>query len=201
MAAKRLCMLRLADNPKPRWPADRTLTEDSGNWWVARVKPRHEKALARDLSRLKVGYYLPMMTKRTIRRDNGKPRKSVICLFPGYISLTGYQEKRNEIHRTGRIFKVIQVIDQDRFVEELESVRKALDYAKEVQLHPRLAVGQLVMIVSGPLQGIQGVVADRGRSRKVYLNVEMFNKAVTVTVLPDQLCPLEDELSIKIAGA
>lgn len=194
-------MLKLSDNPSPRWPLDHPLTEDLGNWWVARVKPRNEKALAWDLSRLGIGYYLPMCTKRTIRRDNGKPRKSIICLFPGYISLTGYQERRTEIFRTGRVFQVIEVIDQDRFVAELENVRKALDYSKQVELQPRLAIGQRVMIVSGLLEGVQGIVTDLNRPQKIHLNVEMFNRAITVTVSPDELAPLEDQLQIKIASA
>ena len=90
-------MLKPADNPDPRWPRDRSLAADLGQWWVARVKPRHEKALAGDLARQGVGYYLPLMTKRTVRRDNGKVRKSIVCLFPGYLALAGYQEHKTEV--------------------------------------------------------------------------------------------------------
>jgi transcriptional antiterminator RfaH len=183
-------MLRVSENPDPRWPAERSLYDDLGKWWVVRTRPRNEKALAWDLSRIGVGYYLPLMTKRTIRRDTGKPRKSIICLFPGYISVVDYQERRLEVLRTGRVINAMEVVDQAKFVAELESVRKAVEHAREVGLHSRLAVGRKVIITSGPLQGVQGVVLDMDRPKKIYLNVDMFNRAVTVTVSPEQLDPL-----------
>ena len=185
-------MKRVLENPAPRWPLNRPLGADQGNWWVARVRPRNEKALAWDLSRMGIGYYLPMVTKRTIRRDNGKPRKSVICLFPGYVSIVDYPEHKGRIFRTGRVLKAIEVIDQGRFVAELENVLKAADFAKEVGLHSQLAQGQTALIVKGPLQGIQGIVTDIDRPRHIYLNVEMFNRAVRVSVSPDEVVPLEE---------
>ena len=183
-------MLRISDNPLARWPEDRSLDEDLGHWWVVRVKPRNEKALAHDLSRIGVGYYLPMMIKRSIRRDNNKPRKSIICLFPGYLPLAGYEENKTEILRTGRIINVIRVLDQERFVRELGSIKKALDHIKEVGLHPKLAVGQRVMIISGPLEGVEGVIKDISRPNLIYLNVEMFNRAVSVTLSSAELTPI-----------
>jgi transcription antitermination factor NusG len=186
-------MLRLSENPGSRWPADRALIDDLGQWWVARVKPRNEKALAWELARLGVGYYLPMIKKRTIRRDNGKPRKSVLCLFPGYVPVVGYQDKKADILRSGRIVKVIRVIDQERFVMELENVRRVLEQEMELGLYPHLAVGLRVKIASGPLRGLEGLVIDIDQPDKIFLNVEMFNRAVTVRVLPEQLVPVEDQ--------
>jgi transcription antitermination factor NusG len=154
---------------------------------VARVKPRHEKALAHDLARIGVGYYLPMMGKRTIRRDNNKPRKSVVCLFPGYISLAGYEEHKPAILRTGRVIRVIPVINQEQFVAELDQVKRALDSAAQVGPHSGLMRGQRVMIVAGPLQGLEGIVADTGRTNVIYLNVEMFSRAVSIKVSPSEV--------------
>ena len=185
-------MLRVSDNPPSRWPEERSLLEDLGQWWVARVKPRNEKALAWELLQLGVSYYLPMFVKRSLRRDSRKPRKSVICTFPGYLSLAGYQERKTTILRTGRVLQVIRVGDQEKFVRELEQVRKAMQHAHEVAIQTHLAVGRRVVIVSGPLQGVEGIVIDLQRPKKIFLNVEIFNRAVSVTVSPDQLSLLEN---------
>ena len=185
-------MLKLTDNPTPRWPQDRPLEDDVGQWWVARVKPRNEKALAWDLRRLEVGYYLPLFTRRTIRRDNQKPRKSVLCTFPGYLSLTDYRERKADILRTGRIINVIRVSDQEQFVRELEQVRRALAQADEVSLENRLVEGRKVMMVAGPMQGVIGVITKLQRPQKIFLNVEIFNRAVSVTVSPDQVVVLDE---------
>ncbi|OGP59723.1 MAG: hypothetical protein A2V67_02945 [Deltaproteobacteria bacterium RBG_13_61_14] len=185
-------MLRVAENPVPRFPIGRPLSQDMGSWWVARVKPRQEKALAWDLARLGVGYYLPMLTKRTRRRDNGKLRKSLVCAFPGYLSVTYYKERKAEILRTGRILNLLKVSGQEQFVRELEQIYQALSHSTELEVQPHLAVGRRVMIASGPMQGIEGIVTDLRRPRKVFLNVEIFNRAVMVMVSPEELVPLEE---------
>jgi len=183
-------MLKLADNPSPRWPENRPLNDDLGNWWVCRTKPRTEKALAWELAQRGIPYYLPMFTKRTLRRDNHKPRKSVLCLFPGYISITNYPQVKDQIFRTGRIIKVISVFDQEKFTTELENIRRALDQAKEVEMHPQLAIGERVVIADGPMQGVEGVIEDIKNPEKIFLNVEMFNRAVAITIKADLLMPV-----------
>jgi transcription antitermination factor NusG len=195
-------MLRVADNPQPRWPRDRSLADDLGRWRVLVVKPRNEKALAWDLARMGVSYFLPLITKRTIRRDTGKPRKSVISLFPGYLSTAGWEDRRTEILRTGRVLRAIAVVDQSRFVEQMENVRQALELSRNVGVHPGLAVGQKMMIVSGPFQGLSGVVTRIDQPDRIYLNVDMFNRAVSVALSSmDELAPLDDRISLKIANA
>lgn len=184
-------MLRVSQNPVPRFPEGRPLEDDLGNWWVLRTRPRNEKALAGELTRLKVGYYLPLVTKRTVRRDNGKPRKSVVCLFPGYLSVVGYPEIKQDILRSGRVLGLIQVKDQARFVAELGNVERVLQAASEVELMPGLAVGRQVLIASGPLGGVVGVVTDCTRPGRVHLNVEMFNQTVTVSVQPEELVMID----------
>ena len=87
---------------------------------MARVRARNEKALARELAGIEVGYYLPMLTRRVARRDTGKCRKSLVCAFPGYVPLVGYPERRADILRLGRIVNVMRVVDQQRFVAELD---------------------------------------------------------------------------------
>jgi transcription antitermination factor NusG len=180
-------MLRQSDNPPARWPLDRPLQDDRGQWCVARVKPRHEKALAHDLARLGIGYYLPLMTKRTIRKDNHKPRKSVVVLFPGYIPVAGRAERRAEIRRTGRVAGIIEVSDQDRFIRELAAVERALASRLAAGTAPLMA-GQRVRIVAGPLAGLEAVVEDHPRQgRRVCINVEMFNRSVAALVSPKEI--------------
>jgi hypothetical protein len=194
-------MLRLTDNPLARWPQGRALVEDIGDWWVARVKPRNEKVLALELAGLDVGYYLPMLLKRTARRDNGKPRKSVVCAFPGYLPVVGYPERREDILRSCRILKVLRVLDQERFARELESVRVALEWAAKIEVHPQLVAGQRMRILSGAMQGVEGVVLDMDRRDRLFLNVEMFQRAIVVRVSPDQVILAEDPHLRPIAGA
>ena len=191
-------MLRLDENPLARFPEGKSIKEDMGRWWVLRVKPRNEKALARELAQLGVGYYLPMFTKRTIRRDNGKIRKSVVCLFPGYISITDYPLIKETLFRTGRVMKIIKIMGQAQFASELESIRRVLERTEQMEVHPHLVKGERVIIVEGALKGVEGVISDVREQDKVFLNVEMFGRAVSVRVFPEWLMPLDDPYEDKI---
>lgn len=179
--------MRLDENPLPRWPEGRALAEDLGRWWVARVKPRNEKALALELGSLGVGYYLPMLIQRTQRKDNGKTRKSVVCMFPGYVPLVGYPERGLEIMRSHRVIGIIAIPDQAQFVRELDSVRMALGGLGPVDIHPQLVAGRRVRIIAGPMLGAEGVILDMTRRNLLYLNVEAFQRSIVVRVSPEQV--------------
>ena len=56
-----------------------------------------------------IEYYLPMYTKVTRRKDNNKPRKSILCLFPGYISFASNKDYDRDVHKTNRIVTVLPV--------------------------------------------------------------------------------------------
>ncbi len=186
-------MLKIGENPPSRWPQGRSLEEDNGDWWVVRTKSRNEKALAWELTRLGVSYYLPLVSKRTVRRDNGKPRKSVVCLFPGYISVASFPEHKHNLYRTGRIYNALEVVDQDKFIHQLNNVQAAVGSCSILELRQELVAGQSVIINSGPLQGVEGIVCgSRKKPDTIHLNVEMFNRSVSVKVPREVVVPLHD---------
>ena len=99
-------MKRVNENPPARFPV-KPLDEYSLPWWVAKVKPRQEKALAFDFIAKNIEYYLPLLTKVTRRKDNNKPRKSIIPLFPGYISFCADKNDLRTAFSTGRVVNTI----------------------------------------------------------------------------------------------
>ena len=172
-------MKRVSDNPPPRHPC-RTIHEAEGPWWIAKIKPRQEKALAFDLIRLDIEYYLPMYTKITRRRDNNKPRKSVLTLFPGYISFCAPSGHERRIWTTNRIVNLVEVRNQKHFMEELEQIYYTLDLGVPLEPFepPRdYEKGEFVEVVSGPLRGIRGTVARAVSGHKLVLSVEGLGRA------------------------
>ena len=84
-------------------------------WWVAYVRSRQEKGLARYLSHLAgqgVGFYLPQAEKRV--RRAGRTFVSSLPLFPGYLFFRGGAEARREALRSNLIVEVLPVLDQAR---------------------------------------------------------------------------------------
>lgn len=181
-------MKRTTDNPPSRYP-DRPIAEAPELWWVAKVKPRQEKALAADFIHHGIEYYLPMYTKTTRRRDNNKPRKSVLPLFPGYMAFN--MDKPHNVFVSGRVVTIVNIKHQKRFVEELTQVYTALENG--FQLAPfegSFEIGDEVNVRYGPLRGLAGrVERTPDKNGRLILSVEGLGKAL-LTIDPAMVRPV-----------
>ena len=181
-------MKRVDENPPSRHP-HRPIGEAQAPWWVAKVKPRQEKALAFDFIRQAIEYYLPLFTKVVRRKDNNKPRKSILPLFPGYISFSAEKPRLRDALRTNRVVNIIEIRHQKRFVDELSQIFLALEHGIAVEpfdeVYPE---GTKVLVVSGPLRGIRGVIAKIHNNNKLILSVEGLGRAA-VAVDSSQVKP------------
>lgn len=172
-----------------RWPPERSLAKDLGAWSVAYVKPRHEKALALDLMASGHSYYLPMIWKRHPRPDNGKLKRSLVPLFPSYVSVAGVQDTL-ALFQTYHVVKIVRVEDQERFVREVEAVQRLLACGSALNIHPGLVLGASVRIIRGPLVGLTGTVQRIGETYRLWISVEMFCQSVAVEIGADTLMPV-----------
>ena len=53
-------MLKVSENPPITWPEAESIRDFQGEWWVVHTKSRNEKALAHDLIRKNMCYFLPV---------------------------------------------------------------------------------------------------------------------------------------------
>ncbi len=163
-------MKRVDENPPSRHP-DRPIDVAVEPWWVAKIKPRQEKAIAFDFITHGIEYYLPLFTKVTRRKDNNKPRKSVLPLFTG-------KPRLREVLATGRVVNIIEIRHQKRFVGELSQIFYAIDCGvfiePFVEYYP---AGSRVLVVSGPLRGMRGEIIKIHHNNKLILSVEGLGRA------------------------
>jgi transcription antitermination factor NusG len=172
-------MRRVSENPPARSP-DRPIADAPLPWFIAHVKPRQEKALADDCLRLGIEYYLPLAVKITRRRDNNKPRKSVLPLFAGYLSFSGTQEMHAGLYATGHVATIIEIRHQKKFIAELGQIYSLLE--KGVLLEPcpsSFTEGEEVSIEAGPLRGVRGIVTTVRDQDRLILTVECLGRAIT----------------------
>ncbi|MBN2711315.1 MAG: hypothetical protein JXR97_02635 [Planctomycetes bacterium] len=176
----------MADNPTARFPDMRSLGEDCGAWCVAHLKSRQEKAFAHDLRQWGISYYMPLIEKRTRRSDNGKIRKSLLPLFPGYLAVAIPWQERECLYQTRRLANLLPVDDQEQFISELEGIRRALDSDVRVELAPNFELGQRVRVNSGPMLGLEGEVVQYRGETMFIIKVNMFQQAIRVEL--DEFC-------------
>jgi transcription antitermination factor NusG len=165
-------------------------------WWVAYVRSRQEKALARHLAGHGVGFYLPQAEKRT--RRAGRTFVSSLPLFPGYLFFRGTAEARKTTLRSDLIVQILAVPDQERLQAELASLWRLQLAGAPLVPHPYLGAGDAVEIVDGPLKGWTGtVLREKGRLRLV-VSVSFLRQSVAAELDREMLAPLRP---VRLAAA
>jgi transcriptional antiterminator RfaH len=153
---------------------------EGSQWWVVHTKSRMEKALAGDLELRGVHFYLPLV--RAQRRYAGRRFQVSLPLFPGYLFLCGNEEDRYTTLMTHRAARVIPVVDQERFRNELRQVYRVTAAQEPVDLYPGLRSGRRCRILYGSLQGVEGVVIRRRDVCRVYLGIEALGQSAELEI-------------------
>ncbi len=172
--------MTVRDTVPTRFPEDRPLDEDLGCWWVMHIKPNCEKKVAAYLLHRKISYYFPLYKEKRTLGYFRATKVVEVPLFRGYLCFALDKEDHNLLYDTSKFVRIIKVEDQERFVNELSSVAKAIDAGNELVVRPGLVPGKKVRISSGPLEGAEGVVIGRPHGRQLALSIRMFNQTVLV---------------------
>lgn len=155
--------------------------------WVAHTRSRHEKTLAEELTRLGIGCYLPLCQRVTRSRATRRISRSIVPVFPGYLFFAGSEEQRYRALTTNHIAQTLPVGDPRELVHQLQQIEIALRSGEPIGHSARLAVGEPVRVIAGPLEGLEGVVV-RWKSRlRIVLNVAILGQGATVEVDADTL--------------
>ena len=177
-------MLSLKDNPPAQFPED-PLDQFQGLWWVAHTKPRQEKALAWDVFRRQIPFFLPMC--EVSRQSKSRAWKTKLVLFPGYVFVCGDAEQRLKTLKTGRIANLIEVVDQDRLKKELAGVKRLIETQLAINPYPALKEGTRCRVRSGPLVGLEGRVERRKKPARFVVEISILGQGAAVEIDADLL--------------
>jgi transcription termination/antitermination protein NusG len=182
-------MLKESENPPVEWPLEQTVRDAKGVWWVVHTRSRNEKALAWDLMRKNISYFLPMRWK--VSRVSGRTVRSLVPLFTGYLFFCGTEDHRITVLQTNRAAGLIAVRDQETLVSELSQVELALRSGAALQPDTYIKEGQCCRVKGGPLAGLKGVVARAGGRTRLLLQVDILGQATSVEIDSEFIEPLE----------
>lgn len=179
-------MLKLSENPAILTSEVESLAELTGTWWVAHTKARFEKVFAWDMLSRGIGYFLPMWEK--VIFSGGRKRRVMMPLFTSYVFFCGTDEDRYRAMATNRLCQTIEVSDQDRLVQELTRIEKALVGKAIIDRYPHLPVGSRCRITSGPMIGTEGVVVERNNTKaRMVLEVTILGRGALIEIDADLL--------------
>jgi transcription antitermination factor NusG len=164
------------------------LPVESSPWWVAHVRSRQEKMLARYLQPLGVAFYLPQREHRV--RRAGRTFVSHLPLFPGYLFFRGSADRRLAALRSNLIVKVLDVLNQDLLGEELAQLHAIQQSGASLVPCEPIAPGDAVRIVEGPFKGYTGVVLRGAQRPRLVVSISILRKAVAVELERGAVMPL-----------
>ena len=184
-------VLKESKNPPISWPIDRPIREFAGLWWVAHTKSRNEKALANELVRKNISYFLPMRWK--VRFQGSRKIRSLLPLFSSYLFFCGEEKERLDVLKTNRVANLIEVKDQRRLIGELSQIEQAIGAGADLSPHKYIKTGQRCKVTGGPLAGLSGIVIKAETKARLVLQVDMLGQAASVEVDTDIIEAIEEE--------
>jgi transcription antitermination factor NusG len=164
------------------------LPVESHPWWVAHVKSRQEKALARHLQPLGIPYYLPQREQK-IRRA-GRNFVSHLPLFRGYLFFRGTDDDRYAALRSNLVARVIDVVDQPLLDAELGRLRTLQESGRPLISHPYIEPGSAVSITDGPFQDYSGIVIRAKGQIRIVVSISMLRTSFTVELDREAVVPM-----------
>jgi transcriptional antiterminator RfaH len=157
-------------------------------WWVVHTKARQEKALARELLRYGIPFYLPLVKKTSVLR--GRRVRSFIPLFGGYLFLYGSQDERGRGLTTNRIARVLPVHEPERLQHDLRQIRQLIAANMPLTVESRLAPGDRVRVRFGALAGIEGTILARRGEVRLMVAVDFLQRGASVEIDDFMLEPI-----------
>jgi transcriptional antiterminator RfaH len=157
-------------------------------WWVLHTRARQEKALARELLRYEIPFYLPLVKKTSVHR--GRRIRAFIPLFSGYLFLFGSETERVRTLTTNRIARTLPVHDPDRLQHDLRQVRQLIAADVPLTIESRLSPGDRVRVRFGPLAGIEGDVLARRGGVRLVVSVDFLQQGASVEIDDFMLEPI-----------
>lgn len=161
------------------------------NWWVLHTRSRQEKSLARELLKQQIPYYLPLFTSRNLIR--GRAFESQLPLFPNYLFLLAQSEERLAALETRRVVRSLAVPNQNRLWEDLFQLRQLVASGLPIRPEDRLIPGAPVVIRSGVLEGLRGVILRAANAQRFVVQVDFIGRGASILLNDYMLAALSPE--------
>lgn len=173
----------------PETLLDDAVLDESRSWYALYTKPRQEKGLARDLLRVEIPFYLPLVASPHIYR--GRQIVSHLPLFSGYLFLFGTPEERQQACLTDRIVHLLAVDDGEELASDLLQVHRLIESNAPLTVEARLGPGRRVRIRHGCMAGMEGKVLSRCRRTRLVVEVRFLQQGISVEVDDCMLEPID----------
>jgi transcription antitermination factor NusG len=151
-------------------------------WYAAYTCANHEKRVAEQLVVCEVEHFLP--TYSSVRKWKDRKVRLQLPLFPGYVFVHMALQDRLCVLQVPGLARLVGFDGTPAELpdDEIEALRRGFASGVHAEPHPYLRVGRGVRVKSGPLAGVEGILARRKSSLRVVISIELIQRAMAVEV-------------------
>jgi transcription antitermination factor NusG len=163
-----------------------TVEANGAQWYACYTRARHEKRVHAMLEERGIETYLPLIDRVSQWKD--RRREVAFPLFPSYVF---GRFDALDMHRVLSLPGVATLVRSNGRpapipAEELDNVRRFVEALKagglEPERRPFFAEGQWVEVLTGPLQGVKGVVVESRGRRRVLVGLRAIGEGLEVDI-------------------
>jgi len=159
------------------------------HWYAAYTCANHEKGVIEQLERRAVQCFLPLYESR--RRWKDRRVRLQLPLFPGYVFVRLALRDRLQVLE---IPSLVRLVGFDGHpiplpADEIETIRTCLVQRHPMQPHPYVVRGQKVRVLSGPLEGLTGIVLRQKNRTRFVVSFELLMRSVAVEIDSTDFAP------------
>lgn len=160
------------------------------HWYAAQTCANHEKRVREQLSQRTIEAYLPVYA--SVRHWKDRSVRLELPLFPGYVFVHLPLRDRLRVLQTPSVVRLVGFGGQPAPLpdQEIEALRQGLAGELHLEPHPYLKVGQRVRIKTGPLQGLEGILARKKNVLRFVVSLDLIMRSVAVEIDEAELEPV-----------
>jgi transcription antitermination factor NusG len=158
-------------------------------WFALTVRPNHECTSELGLLAQGIEAYVPRYRSRRKWSDRTKEVNAV--LFPGYVFCKFAHAESGRVLRSPGVRSVVGAPREPFPIDdsEVDSIRKLISSGCPVSPWPYIRNGEQVVIHSGPLASLRGVVLRTKDAWRVVVSVEALGCSASIEVDRDMIAP------------
>jgi transcription antitermination factor NusG len=151
-------------------------------WHALYTRHQHERLVAYALTSKGFDIFLPQY--RAIHRWKDRRKELELPLFPNYVFIRGGLDRMLNILTTPGVHSLVAWGGRPADIpqHEIDAVRRLVESPLRIQQHPFIKCGDRVRIISGPLEGIEGILIRSKSAYRLVLSVEMLARSASVEV-------------------
>jgi transcription antitermination factor NusG len=152
------------------------------NWYALSTRHQYEKSVALALSNKNFEVFLPLCP--SVRRWQDRAKLLSIPLFPGYLFIREGMDQQLQILTTPGVVRIVGWGGRPAVVPQvqLEAVKRIIESRFKVESHPFLERGDRIRVKTGPLAGLEGILARLKGATRLIVSIGMLGQSAAVEI-------------------